>query len=64
MFFVGHASITMRWISITVKMFLQNCLMQLLSNKTVVYATHQVEFLDAADIVLVSYWNYFIVHVP
>jgi hypothetical protein len=64
MFFAGHAPITMRWISITVKMFLQNCLMQLLSNKTVVYATHQVEFLDAADIVLVSYWNYFIVHVP
>jgi hypothetical protein len=64
MFFVGHAPITMRWISITDKMFLQNCLMQLLSNKTVVYATHQVEFLDAADIVLVSYWNYFIVHVP
>ncbi|XP_062157642.1 putative ABC transporter C family member 15 [Alnus glutinosa] len=31
----------------------KNCLMQLLSQKTVVYATHQVEFLDAADIVLV-----------
>jgi ABC-type transport system involved in cytochrome bd biosynthesis fused ATPase/permease subunit len=54
----------MRWISIKVGMFLQNCLMQLLSQKTVVFATHQVEFLDAADIVLVSYWNYFIVHVP
>ena len=29
--------------------------MQLLSQKTVIYATHQVEFLDASDLVLVSY---------
>ncbi|KAL4638735.1 hypothetical protein ACB092_03G167700 [Castanea dentata] len=29
------------------------CLMQLLSQKTVIYATHQVEFLDASDLVLV-----------
>ncbi|KAK7822373.1 abc transporter c family member 7 [Quercus suber] len=29
------------------------CLMQLLSQKTVIYATHQVEFLDDADLVLV-----------
>lgn len=27
--------------------------MQMLSEKTVVYITHQLEFLDAADIVLV-----------
>jgi ABC-type transport system involved in cytochrome bd biosynthesis fused ATPase/permease subunit len=27
--------------------------MQLLSQKTVIYATHQLEFLDAADLVLV-----------
>ncbi|OIW00626.1 hypothetical protein TanjilG_09107 [Lupinus angustifolius] len=31
----------------------KKCLMQLLSEKTVVYATHQLEFLEAADIVLV-----------
>ncbi|KAG6713738.1 hypothetical protein I3843_05G153700 [Carya illinoinensis] len=31
----------------------KKCLMQLLSQKTVLYATHQMEFLDAADIVLV-----------
>ncbi|KAI4305508.1 hypothetical protein L6164_028870 [Bauhinia variegata] len=29
------------------------CLMQVLSKKTVVYATHQLEFLEAADFVLV-----------
>ncbi|KAM7488723.1 hypothetical protein LguiB_026207 [Lonicera macranthoides] len=29
------------------------CLMQLLCGKTVVYATHQLEFLDASDLVLV-----------
>lgn len=33
----------------------QKCLLQLLSQKTVVYATHQLEFLEAADLVLVSY---------
>ena len=27
--------------------------MQLLSQKTVIFATHQLEFLDAADLVLV-----------
>ncbi|KAB1207771.1 ABC transporter C family member 3 [Morella rubra] len=32
---------------------LHKCLMQLLSEKTVIYATHQMEFLDAADLVLV-----------
>ncbi|KAK8526338.1 hypothetical protein V6N12_020812 [Hibiscus sabdariffa] len=32
---------------------LQKCLQGLLSQKTVIYATHQLEFLDAADIVLV-----------
>ncbi|KAF7839827.1 putative ABC transporter C family member 15 [Senna tora] len=31
----------------------KKCLMQLLSEKTVVYATHQLEFLEAADLVLV-----------
>ncbi|GAV90679.1 ABC_tran domain-containing protein/ABC_membrane domain-containing protein [Cephalotus follicularis] len=31
----------------------KKCLMQLLSTKTVIYATHQLEFLDAADFVLV-----------
>ncbi|KAL0336015.1 UNVERIFIED_CONTAM: ABC transporter C family member 3 [Sesamum radiatum] len=32
---------------------MQKCLMQLLRNKTVVYVTHQLEFLDASDLVLV-----------
>ncbi|KAM3753899.1 hypothetical protein ACB098_03G126900 [Castanea mollissima] len=31
----------------------KKCLMQLLSQKTVIYATHQVEFLDASVLVLV-----------
>ncbi|KAJ8773515.1 hypothetical protein K2173_005761 [Erythroxylum novogranatense] len=31
----------------------KKCLMQLLSQKTVIYATHQLEFLDAADLVVV-----------
>ncbi|KAJ6719241.1 hypothetical protein OIU79_006989 [Salix purpurea] len=31
----------------------KKCLMQLLSKKTVIYATHQLEFLEAADLVLV-----------
>ncbi|XP_050205801.1 putative ABC transporter C family member 15 isoform X2 [Mercurialis annua] len=31
----------------------KKCLAQLLSQKTVIYATHQLEFLDAADLVLV-----------
>ncbi|PON64774.1 ATP-binding cassette containing protein [Parasponia andersonii] len=31
----------------------KQCLLQLLSQKTVVYATHQLEFLEAADLVLV-----------
>lgn len=29
--------------------------MKLLCDKTVVYATHQMEFLEAADVILVSY---------
>jgi ABC-type multidrug transport system fused ATPase/permease subunit len=33
----------------------QECLMKLLYDKTVVYATHQLEFLEAADLSLVSY---------
>ncbi|CAA0833737.1 ABC transporter C family member 3 [Striga hermonthica] len=31
----------------------EKCLMQLLHDKTVVYVTHQLEFLDASDLVLV-----------
>ncbi|KAL2547309.1 ABC transporter C family member 3 [Forsythia ovata] len=31
----------------------KKCLMQLLHNKTVIYVTHQLEFLDASDLVLV-----------
>ncbi|KAL9226300.1 hypothetical protein vseg_002130 [Gypsophila vaccaria] len=31
----------------------KRCLMEMLSEKTVVYVTHQLEFLDASDIVLV-----------
>ncbi|PKA62322.1 ABC transporter C family member 3 [Apostasia shenzhenica] len=31
----------------------KECLMQLLSSKTIIYATHQLEFLDAADLILV-----------
>ncbi|KAK3040790.1 hypothetical protein RJ639_029134 [Escallonia herrerae] len=34
-------------------LFLQECLMQLLGRKTVIYVTHQLEYLDASDIVLV-----------
>lgn len=34
--------------------FVQECLMKLLYDKTVVYATHQLEFLEAADLILVS----------
>lgn len=33
---------------------MQRCLLQLLSGKTVVYATHHLEFIEAADLVLVS----------
>ncbi|KAJ8569684.1 hypothetical protein K7X08_006261 [Anisodus acutangulus] len=33
--------------------FSAKCLLQLLHNKTVVYATHQLEFLDASDLILV-----------
>ncbi|XP_020595040.1 ABC transporter C family member 3-like, partial [Phalaenopsis equestris] len=32
---------------------MQECLTQLLSCKTVIYVTHQLEFLDAADLILV-----------
>ena len=35
-------------------MIMQRCLLQLLSSKTVVYATHHLEFIEAADLVLVS----------
>lgn len=33
--------------------------MRLLASKTVIYVTHQVEFLPAADLILVSFWLYF-----
>lgn len=33
---------------------MQKCLIQLLHDKTVVYVTHQLEFLDSSDLVLVS----------
>lgn len=32
----------------------QECLMRMLSSKTVIYVTHQLEFLAAADLILVS----------
>lgn len=35
--------------------FMQECLMRLLSSKTVIYVTHQLEFLNAADLVLVNF---------
>lgn len=34
--------------------FLQECLLGLLGSKTVIYVTHQVEFLPAADLILVT----------
>ena len=34
---------------------LQECLLGLLGSKTIIYVTHQVEFLPAADIIVVSY---------
>jgi hypothetical protein len=34
-------------------LFLQECLLGALSSKTVVYVTHQIEFLPAADLILV-----------
>ena len=33
---------------------LQDCLMGMLKDKTILYVTHQVEFLPAADLILVS----------
>lgn len=33
--------------------FLQECLLGMLKEKTVLYVTHQVEFLPAADLILV-----------
>lgn len=33
----------------------QECLLGILWQKTVLYVTHQVEFLPAADIILVNY---------
>lgn len=34
-------------------MCLQECIMKLLHGKTVIFVTHQVEFLPAADLILV-----------
>jgi hypothetical protein len=39
----------------------QECLMGVLRSKTVVYVTHQVEFLPTADLILVSIYCYSIV---
>lgn len=36
----------------------QECLLGLLSSKTVIYVTHQVEFLPAADLILVSHSHF------
>jgi ABC-type transport system involved in cytochrome bd biosynthesis fused ATPase/permease subunit len=36
---------------------LQDCLMGMLKDKTILYVTHQVEFLPAADLILVSIKN-------
>ena len=33
----------------------QECLLGILREKTVLYVTHQVEFLPAADVILVNY---------
>ena len=38
---------------------MQECLLKLLCDKTVVYATHQMEFLEASDVILVSYTDNF-----
>ena len=35
-------------------MICQECIMGLLNSKTIIYVTHQVEFLPAADLILVS----------
>ena len=39
---------------------LQDCLMGMLKDKTILYVTHQVEFLPAADLILVSIKNTFL----
>jgi hypothetical protein len=39
----------------------QECLLGVLRSKTVVYVTHQVEFLPTADLILVSIYCYSIV---
>ena len=37
---------------------LQECLLGALASKTVVYVTHQIEFLPAADLILVRIFNF------
>lgn len=49
----GSFSLVMALIIIII-FFWQKCMMQLLGRKTVIYVTHQLEFLDASDLVLVS----------
>jgi hypothetical protein len=34
---------------------LQECILEILASKTVVYVTHQMEFLPAADLILVGF---------
>lgn len=46
--------LTSKWYLTGLDLLLQKCLMGLLSQKTVIYTTHQLEFLDAADLVVVS----------
>ena len=38
----------------------QECLLGLLHSKTVIYVTHQIEFLPAADLILVSLYDFLI----
>jgi hypothetical protein len=40
-------------------LLLQECLLGALASKTVVYVTHQIEFLPAADLILVRVQCYF-----
>lgn len=38
----------------------QDCLMGILRDKTIIYVTHQVEFVPAADLILVRILNTFV----
>lgn len=52
-----HAFILLmiRTSNLAVYMRVQECLSRLLAHKTVIYVTHQLEFLDSADLVLVKH---------